>query len=55
MRLLRAWLLRPLFRKEEIDRRADVVEELAGGSAAMAMADSRTQLKKTGDIERLLS
>ena len=54
-RLLRAWLLRPLFRKEDIDRRADVVEELAGGSAAMAMADSRTQLKKTGDIERLLS
>lgn len=54
-RLLRAWLLRPLFRKEEIDRRADVVEELAGGSAAMAMLDARTQLKKTGDIERLLS
>ena len=37
-RLLRAWLLRPLFRKADIDRRADVVEELAGGSAAVAMA-----------------
>eukprot|EP00579_Thalassiosira_antarctica_P005316 CAMPEP_0201877944 /NCGR_PEP_ID=MMETSP0902-20130614/9223_1 /ASSEMBLY_ACC=CAM_ASM_000551 /TAXON_ID=420261 /ORGANISM="Thalassiosira antarctica, Strain CCMP982" /LENGTH=1501 /DNA_ID=CAMNT_0048405489 /DNA_START=26 /DNA_END=4528 /DNA_ORIENTATION=+ len=54
-RLLRAWLLRPLFRKADIDRRADVVEELAGGSAAVAMAGARVLLKKTGDIERLLS
>ena len=54
-RLLRAWLLRPLFRKVDIDRRADVVEELAGGSAAMAMSEARALLKKTGDIERLLS
>ncbi|KAL7540077.1 hypothetical protein ACHAXR_009839 [Thalassiosira sp. AJA248-18] len=54
-RLLRAWLLRPLFRKVDIDRRADVVEELAGGSAAVAMSEARDLLKKTGDIERLLS
>lgn len=54
-RLLRAWLLRPLFRKADIDRRADVVEELTGGSAAMAMSEARPLLKKTGDIERLLS
>ncbi len=54
-RLLRAWLLRPLFRKEDISRRADVVEELAGGSAALAMSEARGLLKKTGDIERLLS
>lgn len=54
-RLLRAWLLRPLFRKVDIDRRADVVQELAGGSAAMAMSEARSLLKKTGDIERLLS
>ena len=54
-RLLRAWLLRPLFRKVDIDRRADVVEELSGGSAAMAMSEARSLLKKTGDIERLLS
>ncbi len=54
-RLLRAWLLRPLFRKEDICRRADVVEELAGGSAALALSEARALLKKTGDIERLLS
>ena len=54
-RLLRAWLLRPLFKKEDISRRADVVEELAGGSAALAMSEARALLKKTGDIERLLS
>jgi DNA mismatch repair protein MSH6 len=54
-RLLRAWLLRPLFRKDDISRRADVVEELAGGSAALAMSEARALLKKTGDIERLLS
>ena len=54
-RLLRAWLLRPLFRKVDIDRRADVVEELAGGAVAVAMAEARPVLKKIGDIERLLS
>eukprot|EP00804_Cyclotella_cryptica_P002275 CCRYP_004013-RC/>CCRYP_004013-RC protein AED:0.05 eAED:0.05 QI:159/1/1/1/1/0.85/7/1379/1047 len=54
-RLLRAWLLRPLFRKAEIDRRADAVAELSTGSLAMAMSDARSLLKKTGDIERLLS
>ncbi|EED94258.1 MutS family, partial [Thalassiosira pseudonana CCMP1335] len=54
-RLLRAWLLRPLFRKVDIDRRADVVEELSGGSAAVSMSEARPLLKKTGDIERLLS
>ena len=54
-RLLRAWLLRPLFRKVDIDRRADVVEELAGGTVAVAMAEARPLLKKIGDIERLLS
>lgn len=54
-RLLRAWLLRPLFIKAEIDRRADAVAELSTGSAAMAMSEARTLLKKTGDIERLLT
>ena len=54
-RLLRAWLLRPLFRKCDIDRRADVVAELSGGNAAVAMAEARPLLKKIGDIERLLS
>jgi DNA mismatch repair protein MSH6 len=54
-RLLRAWLLRPLFRKVDIDRRADVVEELLGGAVAVAMAEARPLLKKIGDIERLLS
>lgn len=44
-----------MFRKGDIDRRADAVEELAGGSAAVAMAEARDLLKKTGDIERLLS
>ena len=54
-RLLRAWLLRPLFIKAEIDRRADAVAELSTGSAAIAMNEARTLLKDIGDIERLLS
>ena len=54
-RLLRAWLLRPLFRKDHIERRQDAVEELVGGSAAMALQDARSVLSKCGDIERLLS
>jgi DNA mismatch repair protein MSH6 len=54
-RLLRAWLLRPLFRKVDIDRRADAVEELASGAAAAAMSEARDVLAKCGDMERLLS
>jgi DNA mismatch repair protein MSH6 len=54
-RLLKAWLLRPLFIKAEIDRRADAVAELSTGAAAIAMNEARDLLKKTGDIERLLS
>lgn len=54
-RLLRAWLLRPLFRKTDIERRADAVEELTSGGAAAAMAEARAVLSKCGDIERLLS
>jgi DNA mismatch repair protein MSH6 len=54
-RLLKAWLLRPLFIKAEIDRRADAVAELSTGAAAMAMREVRDLLKRTGDIERLLS
>eukprot|EP00985_Skeletonema_marinoi_P018975 scaffold10733_cov119-Skeletonema_marinoi.AAC.1 len=50
-RLLRAWLLRPLFRKVDIDRRADVVEELAGGAVAVAMAEARPLLKKIAAAE----
>eukprot|EP00591_Stephanopyxis_turris_P006210 CAMPEP_0195526514 /NCGR_PEP_ID=MMETSP0794_2-20130614/27623_1 /TAXON_ID=515487 /ORGANISM="Stephanopyxis turris, Strain CCMP 815" /LENGTH=725 /DNA_ID=CAMNT_0040657219 /DNA_START=35 /DNA_END=2212 /DNA_ORIENTATION=+ len=54
-RLLRAWLLRPLFRKTDINRRVDAVEELAHGSAALAMSEARPILSKVGDLERLLS
>ena len=55
-RLLRAWVLRPLLRKEDIDRRADAVEELvSGGSAGFACEDARKVLAKCGDLERLLS
>jgi len=54
-RLLRAWLLRPLFRKNEIDRRADAVEELISGGAAASMVEARCALAKCGDLERLLS
>ena len=54
-RLLRAWLLRPLFRKADIDRRADAVEELVSGAAAAAMSEARDVLAKCGDMERLLS
>jgi DNA mismatch repair protein MSH6 len=54
-RLLRAWLLRPLFRKADIERRADAVEELVAGGAAVALNEARSILAKCGDIERLLS
>jgi DNA mismatch repair protein MSH6 len=54
-RLLRAWLLRPLFRRDHIDRRLDAVEELVGGAAAIALTEARAILAKCGDIERLLS
>jgi len=54
-RLLRAWLLRPLFKKCDIDRRADAVQELVTGSASAAMSEARNVLAKCGDIERLLS
>lgn len=54
-RLLRAWLLRPLFRKVDIDRRADAVQELVSGAAAVALSEAVSILAKCGDIERLLS
>jgi len=54
-RLLRAWLLRPLFRKVDIDRRADAVEELVSGGPAAALSEARSALAKMGDVERLLS
>jgi len=54
-RLLRAWLLRPLFRKSDIDRRADAVQELVSGGAAVAFQEARNVLSNCGDIERLLS
>lgn len=54
-RLVRAWVLRPLFRKEDIERRGDAVEELVSGGAAAAMEEARHLLAKCGDIERLLS
>jgi len=54
-RLLRGWLLRPLFKKEDIDRRADAVAELVSGSPSLALTEARPRLKKVGDIERFLS
>jgi DNA mismatch repair protein MSH6 len=54
-RLLRAWLLRPLYRKVDIDRRADAVQELVSGAAAVSAAEASDLLSKCGDIERLLS
>jgi DNA mismatch repair protein MSH6 len=55
-RFLRAWLLRPLFKKSEIDRRADAVQELASGAGAVALHEARqTVLGKVGDLDRLLS
>jgi DNA mismatch repair protein MSH6 len=55
-RLLRAWLLRPLFRKAEIERRADAVQELVAGAGAVALNEARQHvLGKIGDLDRLLS
>jgi DNA mismatch repair protein MSH6 len=54
-RLLRAWLLRPLFRKADIDRRADAVEELLSENVNAALGEARQVLAKCGDIDRLLS
>ena len=54
-RMLRAWLLRPLFCKADIERRGDAVEELVSGGAAVALSEARQVLSKCGDIERLLS
>ena len=54
-RLLRAWLLRPLFRRADIERRADAVEELVSGAGAVSLSEARSVLQKCGDIERLLS
>lgn len=54
-KLLRAWLLRPLFRKAEIERRADAVQDLVSGGGAVALAQARKILSKCGDIDRLLS
>ncbi len=54
-RLLKGWILRPLFCKADIDRRADAVTELVSGSVALALAEAKPLLSKVGDIERLLS
>lgn len=55
-RLLRAWLLRPLFQKAEIERRADAVQELVAGAGAVALQEARQNiLSKIGDLDRLLS
>eukprot|EP00586_Coscinodiscus_wailesii_P008924 CAMPEP_0172523302 /NCGR_PEP_ID=MMETSP1066-20121228/293589_1 /TAXON_ID=671091 /ORGANISM="Coscinodiscus wailesii, Strain CCMP2513" /LENGTH=1339 /DNA_ID=CAMNT_0013306373 /DNA_START=56 /DNA_END=4076 /DNA_ORIENTATION=- len=53
-RLLRAWLLRPLFSKEDIGRRADAVSNLMYGHVRSAMDEARGYLSKVGDLERLL-
>jgi DNA mismatch repair protein MSH6 len=55
-RLLRAWLLRPLFRKADIERRGDAVQELIAGAGAVALNEARQLvLGKSSDLERLLS
>ncbi|CAJ1954779.1 unnamed protein product [Cylindrotheca closterium] len=55
-RLLRAWLLRPLFQKGDIERRADAVQELVAGAGAVALNEARQNiLSKIGDLDRLLS
>lgn len=55
-RMLRAWLLRPLFRKADIERRADAVQDLVAGGGAAALHEARKEvLCKIGDLDRLLS
>jgi DNA mismatch repair ATPase MutS len=44
-----------LFRKVDIDRRADAVEELVSGDAAVAMSEASSTLAKIGDIQTLLA
>ncbi len=50
-RKLKAWLERPLRKKEEIDRRLDAVEELAQNY--ILREDLKPQLGAIGDIERI--
>lgn len=50
-RKLKAWLERPLRKKEEIDRRLDAVEELAQNY--ILREDLKPQLGTIGDIERI--
>ena len=55
-RMLRAWLLRPLFKKNEIERRGDAVEELIRGAGNLSLKEARDSvLNKIGDLDRLLS
>jgi DNA mismatch repair ATPase MutS len=55
-RMLRAWLLRPLFRKNEIERRGDAVEELIRGAGNLSLKEARDSvLNKIGDLDRLLN
>lgn len=49
--MIKAWLLRPLFQKKDIDRRADAVEELAHGAGALALQELREILAKVGDLD----
>ena len=52
-RLLRAWLQRPLARREPIRDRLDAVDEFAAGAALRTRV--RTLLKDVQDLERLIS
>jgi len=51
-RLLKTWLVRPLTRKKEIDRRLDAVQGLLNDS--MLRKDLRQILKEVSDLERLI-
>ncbi len=51
-RLLKTWLVRPLTRKKEIDRRLDAVQGLLNDS--MLRKDLRQTLKEVSDLERLI-
>ena len=53
-RMLLAWLLRPLFRKDDIDRRTDAVQELVSGAGAVGLTEAQRVLGKIGDLDRLL-